>query len=181
VLGSGALGLISIPGASQRLSKDEIDARYPDLVGGLVASPGVGFVLVASAAGSLVIGARGQRNLATGEVVGVDPLAVFGGRAVEQVAEVDAYPNVADVMVNGRYDPVRDEVAAFEGQVGSHGSLGGPQTHPFLLHPVALTAPAAPIFTSPAMHRVLKGWLAEVGQPVTLTWRPAADVPAAGG
>ena len=38
-------------------------------------------------------------------------------------------------MVNARYDPERDEVAAFEAQVGSHGGLGGPQTHPFLLYP----------------------------------------------
>ena len=66
-------------------------------------------------------------------------------------------------MVNSRYDPELDEVAAFEHQVGSHGGLGGPQTHPFLLYPADLSAPAEPIFTSPAMHRVLKGWLAEVG------------------
>ena len=38
-------------------------------------------------------------------------------------------------MVNSRYDPELDEVAAFEDQVGSHGGLGGPQTHPFLLYP----------------------------------------------
>ena len=66
-------------------------------------------------------------------------------------------------MVNSRYDPELQEVAAFEEQVSSHGGLGGPQTHPFLLYPTELTAPAEPIFTSPAMYRVLKGWLAELG------------------
>ena len=116
------------------------------------------------------MGPSGQRNLATGEVVGDDPLAPFGGRAVDQVAMVDAYATVADVMVNARYDVERDEVAAFESQVGSHGGLGGPQTRPFLLYPADLSNPGAPIFTSVAVHRVLKTWLAEVGQPVVLPW-----------
>ena len=51
-------------------------------------------------------------------------------------------------MVNSRYDPELDEVAAFEDQVGSHGGLGGPQTHPFLLYPIdAVAHPHEPIFT----------------------------------
>ena len=84
-------------------------------------------------------------------------------------------------MVNSRYDPELDEVAAFEDQVGSHGGLGGPQTHPFLMYPVELSAPPEPIFTSVGMHRVLKTWLAEVGQPVTTPWRTTeAPGPAAG-
>ena len=41
-------------------------------------------------------------------------------------------------MVNSRYDETLEEVAAFEHQVGSHGGLGGPQTHPFVLHPADL-------------------------------------------
>jgi uncharacterized membrane protein YvlD (DUF360 family) len=169
VLGSGSLGLITLPGPKRRLLREEIDERYPALVDGLAAHPHIGFVLVASSGGSLVLGRSGQRNLATGEVVGDDPLAPFGGRAVEQVAEVDAYATAADVMVNSRYDPERDEVAAFEAQVGSHGGLGGPQTRPFLMYPTELSDPPA-IFTSVAMHRVLKRWLAEVGQPVVLPW-----------
>ena len=86
--------------------------------------------------------ASGIRNLTTGDVTGDDPLGPFGPHAVEQVAEVDGYRTVADLMVNGRYDPELDEVAAFEEQVGSHGGLGGPQTRPFLLHPAELSAPA---------------------------------------
>ena len=55
--------------------------------------------------------------------------------------QVDAYRTVADLMINARYDPELDEVAAFEEQVGSHGGLGGPQTHPFLLYPAELSRP----------------------------------------
>ena len=175
VLGSGSLGLVTLPGPPRRLTREEIDERYPALIHGLVDHPHIGFVLVASAEGSLVLGSAGVRNLATGEVVGDDPLAPFGPRAVEQVREVDAYPTAADLMVNARYDPERDEVAAFEAQVGSHGGLGGPQTHPFLLYPTTLSPPPTPIFTSVAMHRVLKTWLAEVGQPVELPWLAAGE------
>jgi hypothetical protein len=117
-----------------------------------------------------VLGPGGRRNLATGDVVGDDPLAPFGGRALEQVSQVDAYSTTADLMVNARYDPERDEVSAFESQVGSHGGLGGPQTRPFLLHPVALSEPQVPIFTAVEVHRILKSWLAEVGQPVVRPW-----------
>ena len=79
VLGSGSLGLITFPGPPRRLRRDEIDARYPALIDGLAGHPHIGFVLVAAAGGSLVLGPSGQRNLATGEVVGDDPLAPFGG------------------------------------------------------------------------------------------------------
>ena len=166
VLGSGSLGLISIPGEAHRLHRAEIDARYPRLIPGLAAHPEIGFVLVRQSTGSsLVLAACGCLDLATGAVIGEDPLAPFGPRAREQVAEVDGYATAADLMVNSRYDPELQEVAAFEDQVSSHGGLGGPQTHPFLLYPAELTAPVKPIFTSPAMHKVLKGWLTEVGHP----------------
>ncbi len=120
-----------------------------------------------------MLGRGGERNLATGEVAGDDPLAPFGPRRRRPGAPRSTpTATVADLMVNARYDPERDEVAAFEEQVGSHGGLGGPQTHPFLLYPAALSPPDAPIFTSVAMHRVLKTWLAEVGQPVASRgWR----------
>ena len=116
----------------------------------------------------------GSRDLHTGEVDGDDPLAPFGPDAVAQVSEVDGYRTVADLMVNSRYDPELDEVAAFEHQVGSHGALGGPQTHPFVLHPDRTRRPDEPILGSPALHRVLKGWLADLGHPVTTPWRGSA-------
>jgi len=166
VLGSGSLALISIPGASHRLTREEIDSRYPKLIAGLTSHPEIGFVLVRQASGSsIVLGPAGSLDLGSGEVVGDDPLALFGPRAREQVGEVDGYSTVADLMVNSRYDPELQEVAAFEEQVSSHGGLGGPQTHPFLLYPTEFTAPSEPIFTSPAMYRVLKGWLRELGHP----------------
>jgi hypothetical protein len=40
-----------------------------------------------------------------------------------------------------------------------------PRTHPFLLEPAELKEPVEPIFTSPAVHRVLRGWLIDIGHP----------------
>jgi hypothetical protein len=176
VLGSGSLGLITIPGQPHRLTREEIDARYPRLIPGLAAHPDIGFVLVQQSAGSsIVLGSGGSHDLATGEVHGEDPLAPFGPRAREQVAEVDSYATAADLMVNSRFDPELEEVAAFEDQVSSHGGLGGPQTHPFLLYPAEFAAPDEPIFTSPAMYKVLKGWLADVGHPSSVMATPGAN------
>jgi uncharacterized membrane protein YvlD (DUF360 family) len=180
VLGSGCLGLITFPDLPRRLTRAEIDDRHPALLDGLTRHPHIGFVLVAAEGGSLVLGPSGQRNLATDEVVGDDPLAPFGPHAVEQVRMVDAYATAADVMVNARYDPERDEVAAFESQVGSHGGLGGPQTRPFLLYPADLSDPPLPIFSSVAVHRVLKTWLAELGQPIVRPWLDEAGEEAGG-
>lgn len=162
VLGSGSLGLIYLAPSGARLSREEIDRRHPGLLPGLVQHPDIGFVLVAAQGGSLVLGRSGTHDLGSGEVVGDDPLAPFGPLAPDQVREVDAFPDVADIMVNSAYDAALDEVAAFEHQVGSHGGLGGPQTHPFVLRPVELAPPPGPIVGSPALHRVLKGWRREV-------------------
>ena len=136
MLGSGSLGLITFPGPARRLRRDEIDARYPALIDGLVSHPHIGFVLVASTA--RIARARPVRSAATWPRVRSSATTrshrSAAGR-VDQVRQVDAYATAADLMVNARYDPERDEVAAFESQVGSHGGLGGPQTHPFLLYP----------------------------------------------
>ena len=166
VLASGNLGLIYLPEGDRRLTLEAIEQLHPKLLPGLLAHPGIGFVQVQSAAeGSLVLGATGRRNLDSGEVEGDDPLAPFGPGAIAMVSTAAGYTNAADVMVNSLYDAERDEVAAFEHQVSSHGGLGGPQTHPFLLHPVDLEPPTEVIQGPAALHFVLKSWLADLGQP----------------
>ena len=48
----------------------------------------------------------------------------------------DAMTHAPDLLLLSQYDPELGEVAAFEELIGSHGGLGGPQTEPFILHPV---------------------------------------------
>jgi uncharacterized membrane protein YvlD (DUF360 family) len=169
VLASGSLGLIYLPGEPRRLTLEEIDERYPQLVSGLCGAPGIGFVLVRSQRrGALVLGPSGSHCLDDGTVDGDDPLAPFGPGAADMVRRVDRCEDVADLMVNSTYDADLDEVAAFEHQVSSHGGLGGPQTHPFVLHPSDLRSPDCDVEGSTALHRVLKGWLVDLGHPVTV-------------
>ena len=66
-------------------------------------------------------------------------------------------------MLNGVYREDTLEVAAFDGAVGSHGGLGGPQSHPFVLAPAGWPEPAEPIVGAEAMPRQLRRWLVAVG------------------
>jgi hypothetical protein len=159
VLGSGNLGLVYLMERQERLTREEIDARHPDLIPALRAHPHVGFLLVRSAeTGPLVLGAAGERRLATGDVEGEDPLAPFSQTAAEHLLRADGFSNVADIMVNSFYDPELDEGCAFEELISFHGGMGGPQTRPFIMYPVGFPAPATPIAGAESVHALLAGW-----------------------
>jgi uncharacterized membrane protein YvlD (DUF360 family) len=164
VLASGNLGLVYLTEQAGRLSLEQIGERYPRLIPALIAHPGVGFILVRSDEdGPVVIGRDGLQVLRTQTVVGTDPLEPFGASGRWQVLQADSYPHCADIMVNSMWDPQTEEVAAFEHLVGSHGGLGGEQTHPFVLYPSGLPAPGSPIRGADELHQVFRGWLACLG------------------
>jgi type I phosphodiesterase/nucleotide pyrophosphatase len=164
VLASGNLGLVYLTEQPGRMSLEEIGKRYPRLIPALIAHPGVGFILVRSGEdGPVVIGRDGLQVLQTQTVAGTDPLEPFGASGRWQVLQTDSYPHCADIMVNSMWDPQTEEVAAFEHLVGSHGGLGGEQTHPFVLYPAGLPAPAGPVRGADELHQVFRGWLAHLG------------------
>ena len=152
----------------ERLTREEIDERHPDLIPALRAHPHIGFLLVRSRRdGALVLGPRGERHLATGHVEGEDPLAPFSPTAAEHLARADGFPHVADIMVNSFYDPELDEGCAFEELISFHGGMGGSQTRPFIMHPVGLPAPDGPIRSAEAVHAILAGWRAMLQGPAS--------------
>ena len=61
-------------------------------------------------------------------------------------------------MVGSFYDPELEEGCAFEELISFHGGLGGPQTRPFILHPVELPGPTQPIVGAAGVHELLSGW-----------------------
>jgi len=163
VLGSGNLGLISLMEEPRRLTLEEIDERHPRLIPELRAHPHVGWLLVRSAKdGPLALGASGVHHLADGRVEGDDPLASFSPGAPGHLLRTDGFPHVADIMVGSFYDPGLEEGCAFEELISFHGGLGGPQTQPFILHPVALTVPSEAIVGAERVHAVLSGWRREL-------------------
>jgi uncharacterized membrane protein YvlD (DUF360 family) len=164
VLASGGLGLISLPESEHRLSIREIESRYPRLISTLVEHPGIGFVMVrADGDGALVLGANGSRRLRDDVVTGEDPLLEFGPNAADHLRRTDGFPHCPDILVNCLYDAEANEVAPFEEFMGSHGGLGGWQSHPFALVPAVWSEPEEQIVGVRAMHDTLRGWLAETG------------------
>ena len=162
---SGHTALVSFADIPGRVSLEEIERHWPALLPGLVDHDGVGFVLVHSEEhGPVVLGRDGLHRLATGEVVGEDPLLPYGPHAARLVARASTFPHCPDVVINSRYDPDTDEASAFEPHVGSHGGLGGPQSRGFLMHPRAFAAPGR-IVGAEHLHRVLRGWLTDLGHP----------------
>ena len=165
VLASGGLGLVSLPELDHRMSRQEIDASHPELIEALTSHEGIGFVMVRDAEqGAVVLGGSGSRRLRDDAVEGEDPLAVFGPNAADHLRRTDGFPHCPDLLVNCMFDPEANQCAPFEEFMGSHGGLGGWQSHPFALVPSEWSEPAGPIVGVRAMHDALRGWLAECGQ-----------------
>lgn len=165
VMASGNLGLVSFPREPGRVTRERLEELYPALLPALREHEGIGFVLVRSVArGAVVLGPRGTNFLDEGVVEGEDPLAPFGPNAARHVKRTDQFPHCADLMINGTYWPESDEVAAFEELCGSHGGMGGEQSHPFALVPSDFALPDEPVVGSEHLHRHMRRWLADLGQ-----------------
>ena len=165
VLASGNLGLVYLTEGDGRLTLEQVEQLHPDLVSTLVAHEGVSFVRVHSEPhGPLVLSRDGSHRLRDGHVEGIDPLMPFGPNAAAHLLRHDGFAHTPDVLVNSLYDPETEEVAAFEELVGSHGGLGGPQAHPFVVIPSEWAVPDEPIVGTAALHGELKRWSAP-GRP----------------
>jgi uncharacterized membrane protein YvlD (DUF360 family) len=166
VLGSGNLGLVYVPGP-QRLTLEEIEARWPALVPGLAAHPGIGFVAALGAGGPVAIGATGRHHLSSGVVDGDDPLLPFGDHAPGMLLSATLMARAPELYVNSAVDPGTLDVGAFEPLVGCHGGLGGWQDRGFVLTPSRL-APDEPIVGGEQLHRHLVGILESLGHRTDL-------------
>ncbi|WP_435866859.1 phage holin family protein [Streptomyces xanthochromogenes] len=165
VLASGNLGLVSFPDTEGRMTREQIDRRHPALLTTLANHPGIGFLLVRSEEhGAVLLGRAGSEVPLAQLADGDGPLKGFGRGAADAVRRTDTFPHTADIMVNSMYDPATGQVHAFEEQIGSHGGLGGEQSHPFLLSPVELTEPVphgGELVGAEQVHHVLRRWLGE--------------------
>jgi hypothetical protein len=159
VLGSGNLGLVYLMEETGRMTREELDARHPQLLPALSSHPHIGWVLVQSEEhGAVVLGGRGARYLEEDRVEGEDPLARFPATAARHLLRTHRFEHVPDLLVGSFYDPALDEGCAFEELISFHGGLGGSQTQAFLLYPAQLPAPDQPLVGAETLHRVLVGW-----------------------
>jgi uncharacterized membrane protein YvlD (DUF360 family) len=163
VMGSGSTGLIYFTNSPQRMTFEQIQSAYPELILGLKDHPGIGFLLVRSETqGDIVIGKQGVHYLKDDLVEGIDPLLDFGPNATRHLRRESSFSNCPDIVVNTLYDPKTQELAGFENQVSHHGGLGGPQNHPFILRPVVLPYNGSPIVGAESVHHLLRGWREQV-------------------
>ena len=174
VVGSGNLGGIWFAREPQRLLLPELEDRHPGLLTALASHEGIAFIVVMAPTGPVAIGSEGSTDLATGLVRGVDPLAAFGDDARRDFDRAARFEDAPDIYVNSLYDPVLDEVAAFEELVGCHGGVGGWQTRPLLVHPkewtvdADLVGPTGHIRGADQVHVQLVRWLERLGHRTDL-------------
>lgn len=181
VLASGCTGLIYFTDSKKRMTYEEIQARYPDLIVGLINHPGVGFITMNSEKdGTIAVRKGGVNFVDLGTVEGQDPLAHYGPYATALVKRESSFEECPDILVNTLLDPQTDELCGFENQASHHGGLGGPQNHAFIFHPATLTYAGPEIVGAEQVYKVLRGWRDQVQGVPTVSQQPV-QVPSASG
>ena len=163
VLASGNLAMIYFTQWSQRLTYEELNKYFSDLIHGIINNEYVGFILVKSQEhGDLAIGKNGTYFLDSGEIEGENPLEGFGDNIVMHLKRTSSFEHTPDILVNSFYDEEADEVCAFEELVGSHGGAGGDQSKPFILYPSSWNVSDDEIIGAENIYKLLKENLAEL-------------------
>ena len=157
VLASGNLAMIYLTQWSHRLTYEEIQMFFPELIPGIVNNEYIGFVVVKSSEkGNMAIGKNGTYYLDSDEIVGENPLRGFGKNIARHVKRNISFKYTPDILVNSFYDEENDEVCAFEELVGSHGGAGGSQSEPFILYPKTWNIEDDEIVGAESIYRILK-------------------------
>jgi hypothetical protein len=149
--GSGNAAQVYFSLFDRKIKLSELQTAYPGVVDALVQHEGIGMVLgYEDDMTAVVLGKGGRRNLHTGEVVGVDPVAPYAPAAGHGAASLDTriwqlrrvmeFPSAGDLWLHSTVYP-DGTVAALEELVGSHGGVGGEQTDAFIFHPPDMEVP----------------------------------------
>ena len=163
VLASGNLAMIYLTHWSHRLTYEEINEMFPEMIDGIVNNEYVGFILVRSSQkGDMAIGKNGTYYLDTDEIEGENPLEGFGDNITQHLKRNSSFKYTPDILVNSFYDVENDEVCAFEELVGSHGGVGGSQSEPFILYPSEWNVSDEEIIGAENIYRILKTNLADI-------------------
>ncbi|MBQ6218164.1 MAG: phage holin family protein [Methanosphaera sp.] len=158
VLASGNLAMIYLTQWSHRLTYEEIQKFFPELIPGIVNNEYIGFLVVKSSEkGNMAIGKNGTYYLDSDEIIGENPLEGFGKNIVRHLKRNVSFKYTPDILVNSFYDEENDEVCAFEELVGSHGGAGGSQSKPFILYPSSWNIDEGEIVGAESIYRILKG------------------------
>lgn len=169
VTGSGNVGNIWFKQYDIRAKEAEINSDYPGLIDKLLASRGVGFIIVDTPGGPVGIGKNGRLNLKTQELEGISPLAKYGDIPTGDLLRPASMKDAPDIQVYSDIDFQTGEVYAFEELVGNHGGIGGWQTDALLLYPKQLSIKKSHykngvIRDSTTLYKIFTEWLSQAGQ-----------------
>ena len=163
VLASGNLAMIYLTQWSRRLTYEELNGYFPELIPGLINNEYVGFILVKSQEhGDMAIGKNGTYYLDSDKIDGENPLEGFGDNIARHLRRTSSFEHTPDILVNSFYDEEADEVCAFEELVGSHGGAGGDQSKPFILYPSSWNVSDDDIISAENIYKLLKENLAQL-------------------
>ena len=157
VLASGNLAMIYLTQWTHRLTYEELNDLFPELIPGILKNEYVGFIVVRSSEnGDMAIGRDGIYYLDTDKIEGSNPLEGFGDNIARHIKRNSSFKYTPDILVNSFYDAENDEVCAFEELVGSHGGAGGSQSEPFILYPSSWNLPDEDIIGAENIYKILK-------------------------
>ncbi|WP_405290082.1 phage holin family protein [Methanobrevibacter sp.] len=157
IMASGNLAMIYLTQWNHRLTYEELNNLFPELIPEIIKNEYVGFILVRSSEnGDLAIGKDGIYYLDSGKIEGSNPLEGFGDNIVIHLKRNSSFKYTPDILVNSFYDDENDEVCAFEELVGSHGGAGGSQSKPFILYPSSWNVPDEEIIGAENIYKILK-------------------------
>lgn len=155
---SGSLAMLYFINIPKRLLLEDIKILYPNLIEALVLHPGIGFIAIDSLAnGPVVINAEGMYYLLQMNYEGKNPLAIYEESAAFQIRKLFNYTNTGDIVIQSKYDPLSDQIPAFENLLAHHGGIGGDQTLAFVMHPEKFVFEKK-ITDATEMHKQLKKW-----------------------
>ena len=168
VLASGNLAMIYLTQWTHRLTYEDIQKLFPELIPGIVNNEYIGFIVVRSSEkGDMVIGKNGTYYLDSDEIEGENPLEGFGKNIARHIKRNSSFKYTPDILVNSFYDEENDEVCAFEELVGSHGGAGGSQSKPFILYPSEWKIDDEEIVGAESIYRILKDNLKKLKEGVS--------------
>ena len=163
VLASGNLAMIYITQWSHRLTYEEMNELFPELIPGIINNEFIGFIVVRSSKdGDLAMGKNGTYYLESDRIEGENPLEGFGKNIARHLKRNSSFKYTPDILVNSFYDSEKDEVCAFEELVGSHGGAGGSQSEPFILYPSTWNVSDEEIIGAESIYKILKDNLKEL-------------------
>ena len=160
VKSSGSLAHVYFNIATPHLDLSEVSAAFPGLPVRLLAHDGIWLVVGREAEQTLIMSQEGILTLdgaGAARIEGRNPLLRLSEpeEAAEQIRRIASFPSSGDLILFGSYDPKRGIVVCFENQWASHGGVGGPQDHPFIIFPAELEWDLACVHNSKDLYPFL--------------------------